>query len=186
MKKASSPTLTSPTDLPPDHVIVGRVGKPHGLGGTVVVHPESDYPERFAPGSHLVTADGRPLTVRSSHSTKKILLVEFAGIADRITADSLRGTVLTIDAADRRPLRLGEYWPDDLVGLAVRDPDGQALGTVVAVDDATAQPRLLIRTSGGQVQVPLVDDLVPEVEIESGYLVVVPIDGLFPPADENE
>lgn len=185
MKKASSPTLTSPTELPPERVVVGTVGKPHGLGGTVVVHLESDYPDRFSPGSRLLTEDGRQLTVRSSHSTEKILLVEFAEVADRNDAESLRGSVLTIDAADRRPLRLGEYWPDDLVGLTVRDPAGQALGTVVEVDDTTVQHRLQIRTHSGLVEVPLVDDLVPLVQISDGYLIVVPIAGLFDGEDEE-
>lgn len=165
---------------------VGTVGKPHGLGGTVVVHPESDHPDRFSPGSRFVTAAGRELRVQSAQRINDILLVSFAEIADRTYAEELRGEILTIDAADRRSLEPGEYWPDQLVGLDARDPSGAALGTVEAVDDSTAQPRLLIRTSGGQVQVPLVDDLVPEIEIESGYLVVVPIDGLFTPADENE
>ena len=185
MKKASSPTLTSPTELPPERVVVGTVGKPHGLGGTVVVHLESDYPDRFSPGSRLLTEDGRQLTVRSSHSTEKILLVEFAEVADRNDAESLRGSVLTIDAADRRPLRLGEYWPDDLVGLTVRDPAGQALGTVVEVDDTTVQHRLQIRARSGLVEVPLVDDLVPLVQIADGYLIVVPIAGLFDGEDEE-
>jgi 16S rRNA processing protein RimM len=177
--------LTSPTEPPPERVIVGTVGKPHGLGGTVVVHPDSDYPERFAPGSRLLTGDGTQLTVRSSHSTEKILLVEFAEVADRNDAESLRGTVLTIDAADRRPLRLGEYWPDDLVGLTVRDAHGKALGTVVDVDDSTVQHRLQIRTHFGMVEVPLVDDLVPVVEMADGYLIVAPIAGLFDREDEG-
>lgn len=173
------------TDPIPDRVIVGTVGRPHGLGGTVVVHLESDYPERFSPGSHLVTENGRHLTVRSSHSTERILLVDFAQVADRNDAESLRGTVLTIDAADRRPLRPGEYWPEDLVGLMVRDPSGKALGTVVEVDDTTVQHRLQIRTHSGLVQVPLVDDLVPRVQIGDGYLIVVPIAGLFDGEDEE-
>lgn len=167
-------------------MIIGSVGKPHGLDGTVVVHPESDNPGRFSPGNHFVTTAGRELTVLSSHRTRDIVLVSFAEIEDRTSAEALRGETLIIDAADRRSLEPGEYWRDQLVGLDVRNLAGAVFGIVEAIDDSTAQPRLLIRTSGGQVQVPFVDDLVPQVEVEAGYLVVVPIDGLFTPVDESD
>lgn len=150
-----------------------------------MVHPESDHPDRFSPGSRFVTTAGRDLTVHSSQPIKDIVLVCFAGVEDRTSAEALRGEILTIDAGDRRPLEPDEFWPDQLVGLDVRDPAGGALGIVEAVDDSTAQPRLLIRTSTRQLQVPLVDRLVPEIRIAAGYLVVAPIDGLFTTADET-
>lgn len=184
MKRASSLALTSPTEppedrIPEDRIVVGTVGKPHGLDGTVVVHPRSDYPRRFAAGSRLISEDGRLLTVRSSHRTERILLVAFAEVVDRSAAESLRGIELTIGSTERRPLADGEYWPDQLVALTVLDPEGNTLGSVEAVDDSTVQSRLQIRTQSGLVEVPLVDELVTEIQIAKGYLVIGPIVGLF-------
>lgn len=179
MKRASSPALTSPTEPPQDRVVVGTVGKAHGLDGAVVVHPQSDNADRFAAGSRLTSEGGQLLTVRSSHPTEKILLVSFVEVVDRSTAESLRGTALTIDPSERRPLDDDEYWPDQLIGLTVLDPNGNRLGTVEDVDDSTSQSRLQVRTESGLVEVPLVDELVTQIEITEGFLVVVPIDGLF-------
>lgn len=179
MKRASSPTLTSLTEPPQDRVVVGTVGKPHGLDGTVVVHPQSDYAERFAAGRRLTGEGGRLLTVRTCHPTEKILLVSFVEVVDRSTAESLRGTVLTIDPTERRLLDDDEYWPDELIGLTVLDPNGNRLGTVEDVDDSSYQSRLQVRAQSGLVLVPLVDELVSQIDINQGFLVVVPIEGLF-------
>jgi 16S rRNA processing protein RimM len=165
--------------LAEDRVLVGTIGKPHGLDGTVVVVLDSDHPGRFSRGSQFLTEAGRTLTVQSSRASGAILLVRFVEVAGRDDAEQLRGFELTIDESNRRSLESGEFWPEQLVGLDVRDPDGRTLGQVERVDDSSAQHRLLVRTPAGVVMVPFVSDLVPKVEIGAGYLVVVPIAGLF-------
>ncbi len=83
-----------------------------------------------------------------------------------------------IPTTERRTLDEGEFWPDELVGLQARAPDGTNLGVVGEVIEGPAQYRLVIRSAELEFQVPFVDELVPEVDIESGYLIVVPIEGL--------
>ena len=106
---------------------VGTVGKPHGLNGTVVIHPETDNPERFDPGRQVRDDTGRLLTVERSQSSQAVLLVSFVEVADREGAEALRGSSLTIDPQDRRPLEEDEYWPEDLIGMEARDPSGTAI-----------------------------------------------------------
>lgn len=158
---------------------MGIVGRPHGLDGTVVVHPETDHPARFGPGSELQTDRSRRLTVRSAQAVEEILLVRFREIGDREGAEALRGALLTIDIGQRRDLGDDEFWPEDLVGLQVRDPAGVPIGSVVAVDIEAPQARLTIATSRGDFPVPLVTGLVPMVDLAGGFLVVAPIAGLF-------
>ena len=158
---------------------VGTVGKPHGLNGTVVVHPETDNPERFERGRQVRDDSGRQLTVERCQTSQAVLLISFAEVTDREAAEALRGSSLTIDSDERRPLGEGEYWPEDLIGLEARDTAGNAIGSIKAVDADSPQSRLTIATQHGDFIVPLVTALVPEVNLAGGYVVVQPIEGLL-------
>jgi 16S rRNA processing protein RimM len=162
-----------------DRVVVGIVGRPHALDGTVVVHPETDHPNRFSPGSQMYTDRGARLTVRSARAVQGILLVRFREIGDRSEAEHLRGALLTIGSDQRRTLGRNEFWAEDLIGLEVRDPEGARLGSVASVEVDTPQPRIVVVTAKGEFQVPLVAELVPEVDVQAGYVVVNPIAGLI-------
>jgi 16S rRNA processing protein RimM len=155
------------------------VVKAHGLSGEVVVIPQTDYEARFIGGRSVYTPDGRILTVKRNKPGEKGWLISFEEISDRNMAQALVGLGLLIDARDRRSLRSNEFWPDQLIGLEVREPSGQGIGRVGGVDDSSEQARLLITTSRGEVEVPFVDELIPEVDLEGGYLVVAPIPGLL-------
>jgi 16S rRNA processing protein RimM len=164
-----------------ERVTVGTVGRPHGLDGTVVVHPDTDNPSRFVAGASLHSTSNQVLTIRQVRSSGSILLVSFVGVNDRDAAGRLRGLTLTIDASERRQLATDEFWPEDLIGLEVRDPAGNLIGSITSVDAESPQSRLTIATGQGEVIVPLVTALVPEVNLSEKYLVVEPIEGLLDP-----
>lgn len=164
-----------------ERVTVGTVGRPHGLDGTVVVHPDTDNPGRFVVGASLQSTSNQVLTIRQVRSSGAILLVSFVGVNDRDAAGRLRGLTLSIDASERRQLTTDEFWPEDLIGLEVRDPGGNLIGSITSVDAESPQSRLTIATGQGEVIVPLVTALVPEVNLSEKYLVVEPIEGLLDP-----
>jgi 16S rRNA processing protein RimM len=164
-------------------VTVGRIGRPHGIRGDVVVGVRTDEPElRFARGSRLDTdpADLGPLTVAGSRWHSGELLVRFEGISDRDAAAELRGAWVTMDsAAIPAPADPDEFHDTDLVGLTVRTVDGTQVGTV---DDVlhSGQDVLVIKSADGrEVMVPFVKALVPEVDVASGLLVIDPPAGLL-------
>lgn len=164
-------------------VTVGRIGRPHGIRGDVVVGVRTDEPElRFARGSRLDTdpADLGPLTVAGIKWHSGELLVRFEGIGDRDAAAELRGTWLTVDSATIAPPDDPDEFRDaDLVGLSVRTVDGRQVGTV---DDVlhSGQDVLVIKSTGGQeVMVPFVKPLVPDVDIPGGVLTIDPPEGLL-------
>jgi 16S rRNA processing protein RimM len=107
------------------------------------------------------------------------MLVSFDGTNDRDGAEALRGLTLTILASERRRLDPDEFWPEDLVGLEVRNPGGGRIGRVVGIDAEAPQPHLDVETEEGVFVVPLVTALVPEVNVAAGYLVIEPVDGLL-------
>lgn len=167
----------------PAQVVVGRVGRAHGIRGATAVAVHTDVPEvRFADGAVLLTdppARG-PLTVASTVWHSGRLLVSFRGVSDRSAAEALSGTTLLV-AADRRGDAGAEaWWDEDLVGLDAVSTVGDKLGVVAEVVHAPAQDLLLIRRDGApELLVPFVAAIVPTVDRVGGRLVIDPPEGLL-------
>lgn len=169
-------------------VVVGRIGKPHGLRGEVTIDVRTDEPEvRYGVGGTLrAQAPGgadSTLTVSAQRWHRGVLLVRFAEATDRTAAERLRGSVLwTSLPADARPQDPEEYYDHQLVGLTVVDLDGRRLGRVTAVVHGAAQDLLSVRTADDtDALVPFVSALVPEVDLEAGRIVVADRPGLVTP-----
>src|SRR5262249_53154823 len=134
-------------------LVVGRIGRPHGIRGEVSVEVRTDSPdERFAAGSVLVTdpAERGPLTVSRLHWHSGRLLLTFDGVADRSAAEALRGTLLVVDSAELPELAdPDEFYDHQLVGLRAELPDGAVLGTVEDVVHAPAEDLVAVRRPDG-------------------------------------
>jgi len=168
-------------------LVVGRVGRPHGIRGEVTVQVRTDEPDlRFAAGSVLATepAARGPLTVVSSRWHSGRLLVSFAGSADRSHAESLTGTLLVVDSAEVGPPEDPDEFNDhDLIGLQVLTTAGDLVGTVSDVLHH-GQDLLVVQAVAGpspEALVPFVAAIVPEVDIAAGRLVIDPPPGLLEP-----
>jgi 16S rRNA processing protein RimM len=163
-------------------VTVGRIGRPHGIRGDVVVGVRTDEPElRFAVGSRLDTdpADVGPLTVAAVRWHSGELLVRFEGYRDRTAAEELRGTWLRVDSSTLTPSDDPDVFHDhELIGLTVRTVDGTEVGVV---DDVLhpAQDVLAIRGPAGEILVPFVRAIVTEVDVEAGVVTIDPPAGLL-------
>ncbi|WP_435744647.1 ribosome maturation factor RimM [Nocardioides sp. SYSU DS0663] len=176
-------------------LVVGRIGKPHGIRGEVTVDVRTDEPERrYAVGARLrVEAPRgsayplRELTVEGARWHQTRLLVAFEEIADRTAAEAARGLVLHATVpADETPEDPDEFYDHQLVGLSAYDLDGTELGTVSALVHGGAQDLLTIRTpSGREALVPFVKALVPEVDLAARRVVVADRPGLVTPLPED-
>lgn len=177
-------------------VVVGRIGKPHGVRGEVTLDVRTDEPERrFAPGSVLRAEAPRgsaspltALTVARARWHQTTLLVTFEELADRNAAEAARGILLhaTIPA-DETPEDPDEFYDHQLVGLAAYDLEGAQLGEVAALVHGGAQDLLVIRTpERREALVPFVKALVPEVDLAAGRVVVADRPGLVTPLPEDE
>jgi 16S rRNA processing protein RimM len=164
-------------------VTVGRIGRPHGIRGDVVVGVRTDEPElRFARGARLDTdpAGVGPLTVAATKWHSGELLVRFEGVSDRDAAAELRGTWLTVDsAAIAPPQDPDEFRDTDLIGLSVRTVDGTEVGAVADVLHSGQDVLVIKSADGREVMVPFVKPLVPEVDVKAGTLVIDPPEGLL-------
>jgi 16S rRNA processing protein RimM len=174
-------------------LVVGRVGRPHGIRGEVTVEVRTDDPDdRFAPGRVVPTdpAESGPLTIERTRWHSGRLLVHFAGVEDRDAAQELRGTLLIIDSADLPPTNdPDEFHDHELLGLTAVTVDGEELGTVTDIRHL-GQDLLVIDTAGrpgggaadgggDEVLVPFVAALVPDVDVAAGRVVIDPPPGLI-------
>ena len=169
-------------------VVVGRIGRPHGIRGEVTVETRTDEPdERFAPGAVLsVDRPAGTLVVDRAHWHSGRLLVSFAGVSDRNQAEALRGLLLHVerDAADV-PDDPEEFYDSSLVGCAVTLPDGTSVGVVAEVVHLPGQDLLAVRTPDERdVLVPFVAAIVPTVDIAGRRIVLTPPPGLIEESDE--
>lgn len=171
---------------PSDLVQVGRVVKPHGLRGEVVVEAMTDVPERFAPGVDL-RVDGQVRTVVASRPHQGRVLVLFDGVSDRGDAEGLRNAEILAEPVEYDTTDV--YWAHEIVGMQVRDAEGNAYGTVrdvIELPDAAGYDLLEVEHAGTTWLLPASDDLV-EVEDVDGAAVLVVIDppaGLLPGTED--
>jgi 16S rRNA processing protein RimM len=169
-------------------LVVGRIGKAHGLRGEVTVEVRTDDPElRFAPGAVLDTdpALRGPLTVASGRVQGGRLVLRFEGVADRTGAEGLRNTLLIVEAdPDELPEDPDEFYDHQLVGLRVVTVDGQQVGTVAEMLHLPTQDLFAVtRQDGREVLIPFVEEIVPDVDLEEGTVLVDPPAGLLELAD---
>ncbi len=165
-----------------ERVLVGTLGRAHGLRGELAVFLRTDSPEaRFAPGASLeVGPGGRPLTVTGARRNGGVLLVTLRGVDDRTAAEALRGQdVWARVPADEAPDEEGLYFDRHLIGLQVRDAAGRTVGRVTAVQHHPGQDLLVVDVAGAERLVPFVTALVPVVDRAAGFLQVADLPGLL-------
>jgi 16S rRNA processing protein RimM len=144
-----------------DTVVVGRVGKPHGLAGAFVVEDASDDPDRYSVGSTLHVA-GEPATIVESKRAGGRPVI----CLDR---DVERGAELHVERDELPDPEEGSYYVFELVGLNVEEEGGRDLGRVVDVTPGLANDVLELDEG---LSLPLVDACVQEVDLAAGRIVV--------------
>jgi 16S rRNA processing protein RimM len=169
-------------------IAVGLIARAHGVKGEVAVQPLTEIEARFRPGSvlRLGPEGDRTLTVgtvRGPHRGR--LLVRFREIGQREEAEALRGRVLVVRPEDVPSIEEnGRYWVHHVVGLRVETEDGRSLGRVREVLQNPANDIWVAEGDGEDVLIPAVRDVVTEVDLQGGRVVVREVPGLIPGAGE--
>lgn len=169
-------------------VVVGVIGKAHGIRGEVTIDLRTDEPERrFVVGATFAReGDGKPLTVKSVRQHNTRLLVAFEELIDRTAVEEARGTrLVAVVSAVETPTEDEEYYDRQLIGLKVLDAGGVEVGTVGDVVHLPYQDLLEISTAEGDRLVPFVRELVPEVDLEAGLVRLADVAGLLSDEDDN-
>lgn len=170
----------------PDRIVVGRIVKPHGIRGEVIVESQTEAAdERFVAGATLfvgdpASEDSAAVRIEAARPHQGRYIVAFEHVDDRTQAETLRNVLLSIPSGQARPPAPGRYYPHDLEGLDVFDESGGTLGVLTGVLDNPANDLWIVRTPAGKdVLVPAVREFVRDVDLERKRIVVRPIPGLF-------
>ncbi|MFE3196709.1 ribosome maturation factor RimM [Embleya sp. NPDC055664] len=169
-------------------LVVGRIGKAHGIKGQVTVEVRTDEPElRLAPGAVLMTDPPSvgPLTIADGRVHSGRLLLSIEGVTTRSGAEALRNTLLIAEIdPDELPEDPEEFYDHQLIGLDVVTADGEAVGEITEVAHLPSQDLLMVRRADGrEVMIPFVQQIVPEIDLENQRAVITPPPGLLDAED---
>ncbi len=153
-------------------VQVGRVARPVGIRGEVVVEPYGDDPRRFATGVRLFVQATplRELKVRGSRAYAGRCAVLFEGIDSRDAAEDLRNEVLVVPEEDLPKLPSGVYYHYQVLGLSVVDADGVDLGRIGSILETGSNDVYCVGEGEKEILIPAVRDYIGRIDLESGRL----------------
>ena len=166
--------------------VVGRVARPHGIRGQVVVNLETDFPhERFQAGAEFfvkrtpaaVNVERLVIATVRFHNERPI--VGFEGVDDMNQAKALGGTELRVPLDRLAALPPATFYRHDLVGCAVERLDGSRIGQVTDVEGSLGGSRLVVSTERGEVLVPLAAEICRSIDTAGKRIVIEPPDGLL-------
>jgi len=163
--------------------LVGRIARPHGLRGQVVINPETDFVEqRFAAGSTVWTrsaAGEERLTVVSVRLQNGRPIVGFEGFSRIEDAERLAGLELRVPEDALQPLQPGTYYEYQLVGCTVETTSGTVVGEVAKVEGGAGASRLVMNGRRGEILIPLASDICVEIDVAHKRIRIDPPEGLL-------
>jgi 16S rRNA processing protein RimM len=166
-----------------DLLLVGIIARPHGLRGSVIVNPETDFAdERFKVGEELLVGPAertQPRRIVAVRGHQGRVIVDLEGVESMDDAEALAGQELWMPAAALGPLPERTYYRHDLVGCEVLDTHDTVIGRVTKVEGTLDRSYLIIPRRGGEMMIPMVEGILVAVDIAHRRIVVDPPEGLL-------
>jgi 16S rRNA processing protein RimM len=164
----------------PRHLAIGRILRPWGVRGELKVEILTEDPTRFQRLETVyVGPQFVPHRLERARLHKGDLILKLAGCDDRNAAEELRDLLVNVAMEDALPLEEGEYWVHQLLGLEVWTAEGEKLGLVREVLETGANDVYVVRDqSGREVLIPALKDVVLEIDLDAGRMLVELLEGL--------
>jgi len=160
-------------------LVVGRIGRAHGVLGEATVQVRTDDPDvRFKVGAKLSLDNGKDLTIRSARWHNQILLLAFDGIIDRNQIEELRDQMISAEV-DITSLSPGEYHYQQLLGCQVFLQSDELIGEVDEIVKLPGQDLLSVAKNGKKVLIPMVKKIIISIDVSAKKIVVDPPEGLL-------
>jgi 16S rRNA processing protein RimM len=164
-------------------VLVGRIARPHGVRGQVIVNPETDFvDDRFVSGARMWVRSSQgeeALTIASARVQNGRPVIAFDGFASIEDVERLAGLELRIPEESLQALGEGTYYQHQLVGCAVETVDGLLIGEVSRVDGGAGGSLLAVRGAQGEVLIPFAQHICVDVDVEGRRIRIDPPEGLL-------
>ena len=166
-----------------DLVLVGRIARPHGLNGQVIVSPETDFvDDRFTVGATMWThsaAGDEALVITSARVHNGRPVVGFAGFERIEDVERLAGQELRVPESELPPLAAGMFYQHQLIGCRVEMTAGTVVGDVARVEGGLAGSVLAIDGPRGEVLIPLAVDICVDIDVDARRIRIDPPEGLL-------
>ncbi len=169
---------------PDELLLIGTITSSFGLKGQVKLHAVTDQIEHLRRKIRVVYAGADAVPYQLLHVIEHkpgVLLLSLQGVDTRDAADALRGTDIFIAEQEAVPLAADEYYLHQLYNLRVETSDGSVLGQVREVLETGANEVLVVTRPGqSDALIPMIHDVVQELDIAGGRIVINLLDGLLP------
>jgi 16S rRNA processing protein RimM len=165
--------------MPPDFLAVGRVLRPHGVRGELLLEALTDFPVHLAEVSTVYlgeAAEPHPLETARLHRGQ--LLIRLRDCADRAAADAFRGQLVQIRIEESAPPPPGAYYHHQIIGLAVVTEEGEALGAVTEILETGANDVYVVAGPTGEILLPAIQTVIRQVDLEAKRMTVHLLEGL--------
>jgi 16S rRNA processing protein RimM len=165
-------------------VVIGEIARPHGLHGEMRVTPWTDRPERFEAVTECVLWDHARDTrerrrIIASRRQGGAVLVSVAGCETVEAASALVGRLVALPVDEALPLEPGRFYPWQLEGCRVLTEDGRFVGRVTRIEQSAVQDLWVASDGERERLIPAVAEIVVEVDLAAGRVVIRPPDGLL-------
>jgi 16S rRNA processing protein RimM len=166
--------------VPPAFLLVGKLHRPHGVRGEMIMSVLTDFPERLKPDLQVYLGhDYTAVTIKSLRHHNRGLLISLEGYDSREAVDGLRNREIFVSAEDRPPLPEGEYYLHQIIGLKAVSEEGKLLGIVSDWIETGANGVFVIRDeAGSEILLPDIDEVVLKIDLEAGEMLVHLMEGL--------
>lgn len=164
----------------PRYLVIGRVLAPWGVRGEVKVELLTDWPDRFALLQRIYLGkDLRPHVLERFRLHKGKAILKLGDCESREAVDGLRGQFIQIPVEEAMPLGEDEYYEYQIIGLGVWTREGEYLGQVREVLYTGANDVYVVRGEDREILIPALEDVVLEVDLEGGRIIVELMEGLI-------
>jgi 16S rRNA processing protein RimM len=160
---------------------IGRLLRPHGVRGELLMRVDTDFPERIKPGILLfIGEEYQPMKVTGIRKHSRGLLIQFNEYSQREDVDHLRNQPVFVRVEDRPPLPEGEYYYHQLIGLHVTSDEGKEIGVLASILETGANDvYVVVREDGSEVLLPAIDEVILDIDLEIKKMRVHILPGLI-------
>lgn len=180
--KVATPADNQPpaSDGPPERLMIGIIGAPHGTNGAMRIRIISDFPERLATLSHVfIGSDPQRRRLVSLRGASPTAILEINGVSSRNEAALYRGMPLYMDIRDAKPLDEGEYYWYQLIDMTVVSPEGETLGILTSILQTGANDVYVVtQPDGGELLLPAIKAIVLDIDLPNKRMVAKPLEYL--------
>ena len=156
---------------PPEFIVSGWVRAAHGINGELRVESASDDPNRFSPGGVLYINE-HPMRIEWARPHRGYMLLKLEGVTSREQAEALQGAPLEVIISEITPLPRGHYYHFQVIGMQVCTSEGLDLGIVTEIVTTGSNDVYVVRRDNAEVLVPAVSDIINEIDIDMGVIIV--------------